>query len=310
METWEKIQVLTTSAELADDPDFEALATASLGDLFDRPVQAEDDAGAVTIIFGLGAALSPHDELWCLGHPKRYAEAAVGAGAGANLGQRGTPVVATTRRLFYVDWPILDRHRARIAAVVSLWIDAQTAERPTALEAATLAATTAALVARPFRTRPMLNTTVWGGHWGQRQLGMGTDQPNTAVGYELIAPESGVMIGTHAELTVEVPFQLLVSLHPRELLGDAVHERFGASFPMADSKGQRIGAAIIGDRSVEVRRGGCADPGAEGHGVPFEGGGAVVGLHRPAGGLHGSDDRSDDPRGPVPDGVAERVGAA
>jgi mannose-6-phosphate isomerase class I len=232
MASWEKIQVLTSSAELADDPDFEALATASLQDLFDRPVQAEDDAGVVTIIFGPGAALSPHDELWYLDHPKRYAEAAVDAGAGANLGQRGTPVVATTRRLFYVDWPVLDRHRARIASAVSLWVDAQAAERPTALEAATLAATAVALVRRPFRTLPMFNTTVWGGHWGQRQLGMGTDQPNTAVGYELIAPESGVLIGSHAELTVEVPFQLLVSLHPRELLGDAVHERFGASFPI------------------------------------------------------------------------------
>jgi len=92
-------------------------------------------------------------------------------GPGRNLGQRGTPVIPTTRRLFYVDWPILDRHRDTIAPMVSLWIDAQTAHRPTALEAATLAATAAALVRRPFRTRPMFNTTVWGGHWGQRQLG-------------------------------------------------------------------------------------------------------------------------------------------
>ena len=40
---------------------------------------------------------------------------------------------------------------------------------------------------------------------------------------------------------------------------------------MADSNGLRTGAVIIGDRSVEVRRGGCADSGAEGHGVPSEG---------------------------------------
>lgn len=224
--------MLTSSTELAEDPDFETLAAASLEDLFGRPVQAERDTDAVTVIFGPGAALSRHDELWYFDQPKRYAEAAVGAGAGRNLGQRGTPVIPTTRRLFYVDWPILDRHRDTIAPMVSLWIDAQTAHRPTALEAATLAATAAALVRRPFRTRPMFNTTVWGGHWGQRQLGMGTDQPNSAVGYELIAPESGVLIGSQAELTVEVPFQLLVSLHPLELLGESVHERFGTSFPI------------------------------------------------------------------------------
>jgi len=160
MASWETIRVLTSSTELAEDPDFETLAAASLEDLFGRPVQAERDTDAVTVIFGPEAALSRHDELWYFDQPKRYAEAAVGAGAGRNLGQRGTPVIPTTRRLFYVDWPILDRHRDTIAPMVSLWIDAQTAHRPTALEAATLAATAAALVRRPFRTRPMFNTTV------------------------------------------------------------------------------------------------------------------------------------------------------
>jgi len=87
--------------------------------------------------------------------------------------------------------------------MVSLWIDAQTAHRPTALEAATLVATAAALVRRPFRTRTMFNR------------------------YELIAPESGVLIGSQAEGTVEVPFQLLVSLHPLSLLGESVSKRVG-----------------------------------------------------------------------------------
>ena len=232
MVSWDTIVASTSSTVLADDPDFETLADASLEDLFGLHVQAERDAEAVTVIFGPGAALSCHDELWYFDQPKRYAEAAVGAGTGRNLGQREMSGGPTTRRLFYVDWPILDRHRDAIAAQVSLWIDAQDVHRPTALEAATLADTAAALVHRPFRTRPVFNTTVWGGHWGQRQLGMGTDQPNTAVGYELIAPESGVLIGSQAELAVEVPFQLLVSLHPTELLGESVHERFGTSFPI------------------------------------------------------------------------------
>ncbi len=82
MASWETIRVLTSSTELAEDPDFETLAAASLEDLFGRPVQAERDTDAVTVIFGPGAALSRHDELWYFDQPKRYAEAAVGAGAG------------------------------------------------------------------------------------------------------------------------------------------------------------------------------------------------------------------------------------
>ncbi|WP_337308932.1 hypothetical protein [Candidatus Aeolococcus gillhamiae] len=232
MASWTTIVALTSSTELADDPDFESLASVALEDLFEQPVQAEPSGPSVTVIFGPGAALSDHDLLWYFDQPKRCAEAAVATGSARNLGQRDVSDKSTTRRLFYVDWPILDRHRETIAPAVSLWIDGQDARRPSALEARTLAATAAALVHQPFRTRPIFNTTPWGGHWGQRQLGVGTDQPNTAVGYELIAPESGVLIGDRADLTVEVPFQLLVSLCPTELLGEEVHDRFGTSFPI------------------------------------------------------------------------------
>lgn len=232
MASWTTIVALTSLTELADDPDFESLASVALEDLFEQPVQAEPSGPSVTVIFGPGAALSDHDLLWYFDQPKRCAEAAVATGSARNLGQRDVSDTSTTRRLFYVDWPILDRHRETIAPAVSLWIDGQDARRPSALEARTLAATAAALVHQPFRTRPIFNTTPWGGHWGQRQLGVGTDQPNTAVGYELIAPESGVLIGDRADLTVEIPFQLLVSLCPTELLGEEVHDRFGTSFPI------------------------------------------------------------------------------
>jgi mannose-6-phosphate isomerase class I len=230
--SWETILAKTSSTALAADADFEMLSGATLEDLVERPVQpAAAGVGTVSVVFGPGAALSRHDELWYFDLPKRYAEAAVPSGTVRNLGQRAGQQ-ATTRRLFYVDWPVLDRHRAAIAGDVSLWIDAQEPERPTALAGTTLAATAAALVHRPFRTLPTFNTTPWGGHWGQRTLGLGTGQPNTAVGYELIAPESGVLIGHRPEASVEVPFQLLVSLHPVEVLGASVHQEFGTSFPI------------------------------------------------------------------------------
>ncbi len=37
MASWETIRALTSSTELAEDPDFETLAAASLGDLFEGP---------------------------------------------------------------------------------------------------------------------------------------------------------------------------------------------------------------------------------------------------------------------------------
>ncbi|WP_020578474.1 class I mannose-6-phosphate isomerase [Actinopolymorpha alba] len=229
---WQKVVDVTASAALPEDPDFTTLATQNLVDLFEHLPDAASPDGGVLIVFGPGAALVRHDILWYADLPKRYAEAAIVAGTARNLGQRAGDGTGTTKRLFYIDWPILDRHRDAIAGRIDRWIDAQDAASPTSLDGTTLRRTIADLATRPFRTRPTFNTTSWGGHWAQQTLGFNRDARNTALGYELIAPESGVLIGPDSGPQVEVPFQLLVSQAPVELLGERVHADFGTSFPI------------------------------------------------------------------------------
>lgn len=226
---WDEIVKRTAPVEaLADDPDFATLADGTLADLIDE-LPAVDAGDSATIVFGPGAALVPHDVLWYADLPKRYAESAMTAGTAGNLGApAGEP--GTTRRLFYIDWPLLDRHRDAIAPDIDRWIDLQHAE-PASISGATLRASAAALASRPFRTRPTFNTTSWGGHWAQDELGFNPDASNTALGYELIAPESGVLLGTR-DVCVEIPFQVVVALRPIEVLGAPVHEQFGTSFPI------------------------------------------------------------------------------
>jgi hypothetical protein len=60
---------------------------------------------------------------------------------------------------------------------------------------------------------------------------MNTEAPNTALGYALIAPKSGVLVEP-ADAEVEVPFQLVVSRHPELVMGADVHAAFGNSFPI------------------------------------------------------------------------------
>ena len=126
---WSRIVAATGSAALADDPDFDRLADGELGGLFrELPTTSRPRAG-VLLAYGPGAALLAHDVLWYVDRPKRFAEADVVAGHGHNLGQRaGTPV---TKRLFYIDWPLLDRHRDAIAARIDRFIDGQDLDRPT-----------------------------------------------------------------------------------------------------------------------------------------------------------------------------------
>ena len=229
---WEKVVAATACETLAEDPDFAALETRSIADYFDELPEPRSQRGSVLVVFGPGAALVEHDLLWYADLPKRYAEAAITAGQGLNLAQPEDRGPGTTRRLFYIDWPVLDRHRDTIAGDIDLWIDTQVPDRPRWLEGSALRSTLSALSVRPFRTRPTFNSTPWGGNWGQKALGHNPDRPNTALGYELIAPESGVLIGERGDQPLEVPFQMVVAQHPERVLGEQVHEVFGTSFPI------------------------------------------------------------------------------
>lgn len=229
---WPRIQELTSSAALRGDPDFEKLAGGDLADLFDLPERLDPATGGVHLVYGPGAALVPHDVLCYADLPKRYAEAELSAGSALNLGQPPGTGPGTAKRLFYIDWPLLDRHRDRIAGRVDWWIDMQSPQAPAVLGGPALRAALCDLASRPFRVRPTFNTTPWGGHWAQQRLGQNLGARNTALGYELIAPESGILIGAAGGPRVEVPFQLAVTLHPRQILGETVHDVFGTSFPV------------------------------------------------------------------------------
>src|ERR1035441_10214798 len=57
------------------------------------------------------------------------------------------------------------------------------------------------------------------------------DAPNFAWCFDCVPEENSLRLGFGAA-TVEIPSINLVFFHPRELLGDAVHARFGTEFPI------------------------------------------------------------------------------
>ncbi|QXE33861.1 class I mannose-6-phosphate isomerase [Streptomyces sp. GMY02] len=226
-----RIRHRTERSEDADDPYYRKLAENPLNDLFDALPRTVVPQEGLLLVYGPGSALVEHNLLWYADVPKRYAEAAAGAGeTGVNLGLPGEK--PDFRRLFYIDWPMLDRHRDALAHRLDAWLDMQRPEQPVLIDGAGLRATYAVLARRPVRTRPYFNSTPWGGHWAQRELGFNPGARNTALGYELIAPEAGILMGPGTQSQVEVPFQLMCVLEPANVLGAEVHARFGTSFPI------------------------------------------------------------------------------
>ena len=226
---WDEIKRRTAAAELPGDPVFARTYEGSLSELFDVLPSARAATEDLTFVYGPGSALVDHDLLWYVDLPKRLALEAVQRRRAGNVGQPpGKP--GSQQRLLFVDWPMLDRHKQKIASSLDRYIDLSDPEAPRSVEGGALRRSLAALAVRPFRTRPTFLPGPWGGQWLRRVLGVRTDAPNLAWSYELITPESGILLGD-AE-PAEVGFELLMSEHASLVLGAEVAERFGLSFPI------------------------------------------------------------------------------
>jgi mannose-6-phosphate isomerase class I len=234
---WSDIQQRTETPTLRDDPVFAKAPSGTLVDLF-AAMPAAGPRDAVTdprvmeplrIVFGPGAALAAHDALWYVDLPKRVALRAIEDGRAANLGQPPGES-GTARRLMFVDWPLEDRHRRTLVPRLRRYIDVRDPGQPRSLTGDVLRRSLSALVGGPFRTRPAFLAQPWGGRWAREVLGVRESEPNAGLGYELIAPESGVLFGERDH--VEVGLDLLLAEHADDLLGANVARRFDGSFPI------------------------------------------------------------------------------
>ena len=226
---WDEIRSRTAGSDLHGDPVFGRVFEGSLANLFDGVPQVPVSDADVTVVFGPGSALVQHDILWYADIPKRQSLAAVQRGEAPNVGQ---PVGSsgTEQRLLFVDWPVLDRHKQELAKRIDRYLDLGDLRTPRSLDGDTLRRTLHELAGRPFRTRPTYLPGPWGGQWLRRVLGITTDDPNLAWSYELVTPESGILLGR--DKPVEVGFELLMAEQHERILGPELAERFGRSFPI------------------------------------------------------------------------------
>ena len=213
---WDEVERRTSSFDLPGDPVFGRLFDGELRDFFDRLPRH-----GPRLVYGPGAALVPHDVLWYVDVPKRQALAE----RAPNLGRPQGP--ASERRLLFVDWPVLDKHKQALLPSLDRYVDLSDASHPLSLTGDALRTSLRALADRPFRVRPTFLPGPWGGRWLLDALGVDEDAPNLAWSYELITPESGVLLDG-----LEVGFELLLAAAGRDVLGPDAHERFGPSFPI------------------------------------------------------------------------------
>lgn len=250
--TGEEVQWLSTGAAfrsaseverrlrpfITDDPVFGRLYRGRLEELWDagaarRLRQALTARTGPTVVYGFGASLLAEGAPSVyIDVPKDVAQARAERGSVTNVGAAASDgFAATYKRMYFIDWPMLNRIKRRVLPRLDLFVDGSDLEAPAFTDGDGLRRALRELSQRPFRVKPWFAPGPWGGQWMKKAFGLAVDQPNYAWSYELIAPENGVLLGD-GRRRLECSFDCLLWQETENVLGPAVAARYGSYFPI------------------------------------------------------------------------------
>ena len=225
---------------LGDDPVFGRMNGLGVGDFIDAGRAAAQrgridkaQAGLVLVV-GTGAALLAEPDVLVYADLARWEiQERQRRGETASLGvhdQKDRPA-RLYKRGFFVDWRAADRLKRTLFDRIDYLLDTNEAGAPKLIEGDDFRRGLAATAKRPFRVVPFFDPGPWGGQWMKDVCGLPPEAPNYAWCFDCVPEENSLLLGFGAT-RVEVPALDLVFRHPRELLGEAVHARFGDEFPI------------------------------------------------------------------------------
>ncbi|HLM82885.1 MAG TPA: class I mannose-6-phosphate isomerase [Terriglobales bacterium] len=226
---------------LGDDPVFGRMNGIVVDDFFDpQKLAAARESIAksrgLVLVAGTGAALvvSEADVLifadmarWEI--QMRYRRNQIG-----NLGANNASASAAEKykRAYFVDWRAADRLKQKVFSEIDFLLDTNDPNTPKMISGDALREGLCIAAHRPFRVVPYFDPGPWGGHWMEKVCGLSPEGvPNHAWCFDCVPEENSMLLG-FGSVKVEIPSINLVFQHPRELLGEAVHARFGKEFPI------------------------------------------------------------------------------
>jgi mannose-6-phosphate isomerase class I len=229
------IQEMTAKYDGGNDPIFGKVYEGKLDDFFDEEKlqNLKPAENTLNILYGAGAALAGWQcPLLYIDVPKNEIQFRSRANKICNLGENlPTDSKNQYKRFYFIDWPVLNRHKKQILPVMDLIIDEQRITEISWTTGNVLRKALKAMSRHMFRARPWFEPGVWGGQWIKDNInGLNKDVVNYAWSFELIAPENGILLQSGNNM-LEVSLDTLLLLDNQAILGKAA-ARFGDAFPI------------------------------------------------------------------------------
>ncbi|MGE0971924.1 class I mannose-6-phosphate isomerase [Klebsiella sp. WOUb02] len=225
---------------LTDDRVFGVLSCHQLDEFFD-PAKLEQlrqqvaaASEGVVLIYGPGAALvHPGDLLVYADMPRWEIQQRMRHSGLGNWGadNQDEDILRRYKRAFFIEWRVFDRHKVPLLKRADFLLDTTIKEAPALVSGEALRAGLRQTTTQPFRVVPFFAPGVWGGQWMKQRFDLDPTAANYAWCFDCV-PEENSLLLRFGDVRIEIPSQDLVLLHPRALLGEKVHARFGAEFPI------------------------------------------------------------------------------
>jgi mannose-6-phosphate isomerase class I len=132
---------------------------------------------------------------------------------------------------FFVDWRVCDRLKKTLFEKWDFLLDTNKIGQPKLVEGKAVLEGLKLATTRPFSVVPFFDPGPWGGQWMKEVCNLDESTSNYAWCFNAVPEENSLLLKFGSDF-IEIPSVNLVFRHPRELLGDPVHGRFGDEFPI------------------------------------------------------------------------------
>ncbi|MTD41068.1 mannose-6-phosphate isomerase [Erwinia sp. CPCC 100877] len=225
---------------LTDDRVFGVLSCHHLDEFFDAArlkalrQQIDSVTKGLVVVYGSGATLAhPGDILVYADLPRWEIQQRMRHDGLGNWGalNQDEDILRRYKRAYFIEWRVFDRHKTPLLKRTDYLLDTTLKNAPAMVSGNALRAALKHTTTRPFRVVPFFDPGVWGGQWMKQRFDLDSSAPNYAWCFDCV-PEENSLLLRFGSVRIEIPSQDLVLLYPHALLGEKVHARFGAEFPI------------------------------------------------------------------------------